>query len=135
MSPVALIRIGWPPQPLWPNRSRGRSWKARTDAETVYAQEADLAAYGQLGTLRQIANPVLSITFHKTDAGRFDLDNAYAAMKPAIDAIFGRWGRDDSIIRDVRLRKGEPVKGGAVLIEVTEAEAVAAMIEMRGVIR
>jgi hypothetical protein len=123
MSPVALLRLSWPPQALWPNRSRGKAWQARAAADAAYAQEADIAAYGQLGTLRQIANPRLEVTFHKTDAGRFDLDNAYSALKPAIDAIFGRWGRDDSLLRDVRLIKGEPVKGGCVLLEFSEADA------------
>ena len=130
---TALIRLSWPPQPLWPNRSNGRAWAAKEGAKLAYAAEADLAAYGQLGTLRRIDNPALKVSFHKADRGRFDLDNAYAALKPAIDAICARWGRDDSTIDDVRLMRGEPVKGGCVMIEVTEAGA--AMIEHRGTIR
>lgn len=135
MSHAALIRLSWPPQALWPNRSRGRSWKVRDDADAAYAREADLAAYGQIGALRQITTPRLEVTFHKADRGRYDLDNAYAALKPAIDAIFGRWGRDDSIISDVRLLRGAPVKGGCVMIEVSDAVPPVVAVELRGVVR
>jgi hypothetical protein len=118
---TALLRLSWPPQPLWPNRSNGRAWQAKTEAKTAYATEADCVALGHQGALRRIQNPALTVSFHKTNAGRFDLDNAYAAMKPAIDAICARWGRDDSTIHRVTLIRGEPVKGGCVMIEINEA--------------
>ena len=130
---TALLRLSWPPTALWPNRSRGRAWQSRAASEACYAHEADIVAHGQIGALRMIQKPALHLSFHKPDAGRFDLDNAYAAMKPAIDAICRRWGRDDSTIHDVRLHRGEPVKGGCVLITVDEAQGVA-VIEHRGTI-
>lgn len=123
MEQVALLRLSWPPQPLWPNRSRGKVWAARKDAEDAYKREGDIVARGQICTLKAISlvsdDPLITITFHKTDKGRFDLDNAYAALKPAQDAICARWGIDDSKLDRVNLRRGEPVKGGCVMIEVT----------------
>jgi hypothetical protein len=115
---IAVLRISWPPAPLWPNRSRGKAWQNRSASETAYYQEGSIAAYGQIGTLRQIGAPVLQVSFHKRDRGRFDLDNAFSAMKPAIDGIFARWGRDDSEVSRVTLIRGEPVKGGCVVVEV-----------------
>jgi hypothetical protein len=120
---TAILRLSWPPAALWPNRSRGKAWQARTAADATYAQEADIAAYRQLGTLRQIGTPALAVSFHKADRGRFDLDNAYAALKPAIDAICRRWGRDDSEIHRVTLVRGDFVPGGCVLVQITEADA------------
>lgn len=133
---TALLRMSWPPQSLWPNRSNGRAWTAKKDDKANYLKAADIVAYNQIGALRHIETPTLTLTFHKTDAGRFDLDNAYAAMKPALDAICRRWGRDDSIFDDVRLVRGEPVKGGCVMIEIRErdtwqhiADAARAMVQ------
>lgn len=122
MNHVALIRLMWPPQSLWPNRSAGRSWKAKQDDKAVVIKEADIEAYGQLGSLRQIEDPAITLSFHKTDAAHYDLDNAHAAMKSQLDAIFKRWGRDDRIVDDVRLVRGEKVKGGCVLIEIRERD-------------
>lgn len=119
---TALLRLMWPPQSLWPNRSNGRSWTVKADDKAAVIKEADIVAYGQIGALREIGTPQTTITFHKATAGRYDLDNAYAAMKHQLDAICRRWGRDDSIIDDVRLIRGEPVKGGCVLIEITERD-------------
>ena len=117
---TALLRLSWPPRALWPNRSNGRSWTVKKDDKAAAIEEADIVAYGQIGALREIQSPQIAITFHKADAGRYDLDGAYSAMKHQLDAICRRWGRDDSIIDDVRLRKGGPVKGGCVMIEISE---------------
>lgn len=116
---VALIRLSWPAQPLWPNRSRGKSWKARKNSEDAYKMEGGVATVGQIGTLRAISEPQVTITFHKKDRGSYDLDNAYAAMKPAQDAICAKWGRDDSTLSRVTLVRGEPVKGGCVMVEIS----------------
>jgi hypothetical protein len=122
MNHVALLRLSWPPQALWPNCSRGKHWGNRIDADADYHQEGSIAAYGQIGTLRSIQTPVLRVSFHKKDRGRFDLDNAYAALKPAIDGVFKKWGRDDSEVSEVTLVRGGPVKGGCVMIEITEGD-------------
>ena len=119
MISTAVMRLSWPSQPLWPNRSRGRAWQARKAAEDAYKREGDIVALGQIGSLKEITDPTVTITFHKTNAGRYDLDNAYAAMKPAQDAICARWGIDDSNLARVNLRRGDPVKGGCVMFEVT----------------
>lgn len=115
----ALLRLSWPPTTLWPNESSGRSWRVKMADKTAYSHEADILALGQIGALRQIETNEITITFHKKDRRRYDLDNAHAAMKHALDAICKRWGRDDSVFDKVTLIRGEPVKGGAVLVEVS----------------
>lgn len=118
MTSVALIRLSWPDKALWPNRSRGKAWTARKAAEDAYKQEAACAAMGQIGALKAIEAGVVAITFHKANRGRYDLDNAYAAIKPAQDAICAKWGVDDSELNHVTLIRGETVKGGCVLVEI-----------------
>lgn len=119
---TALIRLSWPAKPLWVNRSSGKHWAAagRDAAKKAQRDEAVIMAKGQIGTLRQIGDGyTLTITFHKADRRRYDLDNAYGAVKAAQDAIFKEWGRDDSTFDRVTLIRGEPVKGGCVMFEVT----------------
>lgn len=122
MTHTALIRLSWPARQLWINRNSGKHWAAdrKHAAKKAQVEEAVIMAKGQIGTLRQISDAyTLTITFHKADRKRYDLDNAYGAVKAAQDAIFKEWGRDDSTFDRVTLVRGEPVKGGCVMFEVT----------------
>lgn len=107
------VSLPWPPPPLWPNNSRGRSWKVRKATEDAYKIRAAVAANGLSAPKANKAR----ITFHKPNRARFDLDNAYAAMKPAQDVICAKLGLDDSQLQEVTLVRGEPWKAGGILVE------------------
>lgn len=60
---------------------------------------------------------VLVITFRPPSKRRADLDNMLASFKRGIDCISEYIGIDDSNFQLV-ITKGEPVKGGAVEVEI-----------------
>jgi len=63
----------------------------------------------------------IKITFCPPDKRRRDLDNLYATFKPYQDGIFEALSLDDSLIDRVILQRGEMVKDGYVIVELTEA--------------
>lgn len=63
----------------------------------------------------------IKITFCPPDKRRRDLDNLYATFKPYQDGIFEALAMDDSLIDRVILQRGEMVKDGYVIVELTEA--------------
>jgi crossover junction endodeoxyribonuclease RusA len=119
------ITLGWPDQHLWPNRkahwARARMWrneqKIAAWALTLAEKRVDLGE-GRI--------PV-TLTFHKNDRRRFDLDNALAAMKGALDGLSAALGVDDSRF-DVRPVLGEPVAGGCVVVEVDQVLAAVGVV-------
>lgn len=63
----------------------------------------------------------IKITFCPPDKRRRDLDNLYATFKPYQDGIFEALALDDCLIDRVILQRGEFVKDGYVIVELTEA--------------
>jgi len=63
----------------------------------------------------------IKVTFCPPDKTRRDLDNLYATFKPYQDGIFEALSLDDSLIDRVILQRGEMVKDGYVIVELTEA--------------
>lgn len=63
----------------------------------------------------------IKITFCPPDKRRRDLDNLYATFKPYQDGIFEALRLDDCLIDRVILQRGEFVKDGCVVVELTEA--------------
>lgn len=63
----------------------------------------------------------IKITFCPPDKRRRDLDNLYATFKAYQDGIFEALTLDDSLIDRVILQRGEVVKKGCVVVELTEA--------------
>ena len=60
----------------------------------------------------------LAVTFHAPDKRRRDLDNLLASMKADFDGLSQALGVDDQLFNPLTLRRGEQVKGGAVVLEV-----------------
>ena len=105
------VRLPWPPQPLWPNRSSGKHWSAKNNAKKAAIDEGYYAAYGkQIGGEKFI----LTVNVYPPDRRRRDLDNIYAAMKPYQDGICKALGIDDSQIRQVVLNMCNKLEGGEV---------------------
>lgn len=71
----------------------------------------------------------IALTFCPPDNRRRDLDNLLAASKAGIDGIALACGVDD-YGWSFSITRGDVVKGGAVLVNISEPAAV--LIEMRG---
>jgi len=116
------VTLPWPDASLSPNRKNGRHWgsvhaakgKRLADARFLVVAEMCRTSYvPPAGTL------ALVVTFHAPDKRRRDLDNLLAAMKSDFDGISQALGVDDQLFNPLTLRRGEPIKGGAVVVEVT----------------
>ena len=57
----------------------------------------------------------VDITICPRSKRRFDLDNL---LKAILDAMQGSLYQDDEQVDDLRIRRGEPVKGGACIVEI-----------------
>lgn len=116
-----MIRLvlPWPPKGLQPH-AKGH-WKPKADATRRYRRDAFYLA--RAAGVTTCAGAVLTFTFNPPDRRRRDPQNMPAQMKPAIDGVADAMGCDDNGFR-VRFpeRLGEPVPGGAVIIEIGEPE-------------
>ena len=116
------IILPWPSPKLAPNRRNGKHW--------TVTHAAKLSAFGDAATLTMQAlratgyqapayGPIgLTLTFCPPDRRRRDLDGLLSACKASLDAVAQVIGVDDVRFEPVTLRRGEPIKGGAVVLEV-----------------
>lgn len=110
---AAAIDLPWPHKWLSPNarvhwaRKAAATKKARVDAAWL-AREA--------GFTRMDANAIkATVIFSPKTARAYDIDNALASLKPAIDGIAAVVGVDDSKW-NFELCRGLPTHGGKVRI-------------------
>lgn len=108
--------LSWPAKELNPN-SRAH-WATRAKAAKAYRREAWAEAWKAYTPFCLLDKAVtLSLTFEPPDKRRRDLDNMLASIKPAIDGIADAIGIDDQHF-SLRIRRGEPTKGGRVAVEI-----------------
>lgn len=115
------IELPWPDPSLAPNRKNGRHWSAVHAVKSKRLADArflTLAAMRQADYVPPPGALALSLTFCPPDKRRRDLDNLLAAMKPDFDGVSQALGVDDQLFEPLTLRRGEPVKGGRVVLEV-----------------
>jgi len=114
-----LLEIPWPDRRLSPNARQ--HWAAAARLRKAY--RARCRAIGEqvgLGYLRGSENAVsVHLTFFPPDKRARDWDNMLAAMKSGLDGLADAMGVDDSRWR-VAFEVSEPVKGGIVLVQVSE---------------
>jgi crossover junction endodeoxyribonuclease RusA len=109
------IVLPWPPAALRPNASSPGNWRRKSEAAKRYKHDCILL------TPKSIADGThLAITFCPPDKRRRDLDNMLASFKAGIDAIAQVMGVDDYQF-SISLTRGEPVKGGQVVVVIGEA--------------
>ena len=108
------IELPWPPAELWPNRKANwRKLHAARGNQKAYAHIAMLEAKMQFP-----ARATLLVTFHAPHKGRYDRDNAFAAMKGAVDGL-AKASRCDDAGWDFLLKRGEARPGkGCVTFEL-----------------
>lgn len=121
---MLLINLPWPDAKLSPNRAKGLHW-AKTSGlraqafETAYTLtfQAVQQHKGQWFALTTPQVP-LTLTFCPPDKRRRDLDNALSSCKLFLDGVATALTIDDARFSPITLKRGEPVKGGAVRVEV-----------------
>lgn len=118
------VHLPWPDPSLAPNRKNGKHWTATHAAKGKRLADArilTLQAMRQHDYVPPAGTLALVVTFHAPDKRRRDLDNLLAAMKADFDGVSQALGVDDQLFNPLTLRRGEPVKGGAVVLEVGHA--------------
>lgn len=115
------VTLPWPNKALSPNAS-GQHWTAKYRA----SQAAKRTAWAlTLEALKggKVEWPAVAIhwRFHPKTANRIDDDNAEASCKHYRDGIAKALGIDDANFTATR-SIGEPIKGGAVLVTISEAK-------------
>ena len=128
--PDYLIRLGWPNRALSPNArvDRRKATEPRKAAVTEGWAEAKRTG------AKIPADAHLDITFYPPNNQRRDLDNLLASIKPHLDGIARAAGVDDAGW-SFTIRKGDPVKGGSVVIHVRNDKPEAISVPVLGVIR
>jgi crossover junction endodeoxyribonuclease RusA len=109
------VSLPYPPAVLNPN-SRVH-WSKKTKAASQYKEDCHWilrAHINQGGDIKGIRR--WKLTFCPPDGRRRDLDNQLASVKQALDALSEISGVDDSKFA-LTIEKGEPVKGGCVIVE------------------
>lgn len=99
---MITLTLPFPPAGLSPNRIRREHWSLRSELSKAYREECRLLTRQrllQLGETKQtlpLKEPVRArITFVIKDNRRRDMDNLFAAFKPAIDGMV-----DAGVLRD-----------------------------------
>lgn len=110
-----MISLLWPPRELSPNARVHHQVKAK--AVKAYRASCYWAARSKRLALPEEGEVTLSLEFRPPDNRHRDLDNMLSAAKGALDGF-----ADAHEINDNRfallLRRGEPVKGGAIIVSV-----------------
>lgn len=105
------IELPYPPAGLNPNARFHWAKKARLAKKF----QADCIVLLQQHKKELAGRDTFSLTFCPPDNRARDLDNALSAMKHGLDALAMVCGVDDSKFK-LTIAKGEPVKGGAVMV-------------------
>jgi crossover junction endodeoxyribonuclease RusA len=109
------ITLPYPPPSLSPNARK--HWAAKHRAFRYYKADCLYALIGSVPLKKRNDFPTkFALRFCPPDKRRRDIDNAIASFKAGIDAIAEFTRTDDSKF-ELTFAWGEPVKGGAVIVE------------------
>lgn len=111
------VLLPWPPRELSPNARV--HWARKAKIAKAYRGQAWALAVDAWGFRQWVDSASFAITFNPPDNRARDLDNMLASMKSALDGIARAIGVDDSKWA-ISIRKGEVVKGGQVVVEITQ---------------
>ena len=106
-----MIELPFPPNNLSPNARCHWAVKAKSFKAYKFECSVLLRPYGKQLSGRDS----FELCFCPPDRRRRDLDNMLSATKAALDALSGVCGVDDSRFK-LRIVKGDPRKGGAVIL-------------------
>ena len=120
---IEIVIPNWP-RGLSPNRARRMTMHARSGHEYMDREQAKgLMERGAGEGLVRVCEVGVEITFYPPYKHKWDAVNAHFACKAILDGVVDGlnatgWEGDDSLFWPVVLRKGEPVKGGKVVIRI-----------------
>lgn len=116
---MITVSLPWPDNKLSPNARVHHFALARAKAKAKSAANIlAFLAYREIGRPHIIGAVDVSITFNPPDNRRRDIDNMLASNKAALDGVSAAIGVDDSRW-DLRLSRGDVVKGGMVVVQIT----------------
>lgn len=115
------VILPWPPKQLTPNFKRRSHWSKYRGATAGYRLACKaLTKAARLGICAGDVPIFLMITFRPPDRRLRDDDGMVAAFKAGRDGIADALGIDDRFFR-ASYTVGEPVKDGAVIVEVRDS--------------
>jgi crossover junction endodeoxyribonuclease RusA len=112
---TAKVSLPWPPSQLTPNAKRRTHWRVYQPISKKY--RADCCILTKAARVRGL---MLSVTFCPPDRRKRDDDGMIGAFKAGRDGVADALGCDDHGFRP-SYHFADPVKGGAVIIEIGEA--------------
>lgn len=111
------IELPWPPSATSPNARSANWWASRTAAKK-YRGDCLLLIRSQGAPTPPANGPImLDVQFCPPTRAQSDLDNLLARAKHGIDALAECMGVNDHRF-EFTLRRGDPVKGGKVLVSL-----------------
>lgn len=113
--PPRVVVLPWPDKTLHPNARP--HWAKKAAAVKKARADAHWLTWSHVGRNLRWAGARVSVTFNPPDKRRRDIDGMIASHKAAQDGIADAIGVDDSKF-ELSYRIGEPVKGGAVRVEI-----------------
>lgn len=114
-----MIELPYPPDACWPNRAVRMHWAKKGSQKAKAKSDAHISMKGYLATMQAPAVPArLCFTVRPKTRRAPDRDNCVAAMKAYQDGICIALGIDDATLDTPKIIIGEPIKGGAVIVEV-----------------
>ena len=115
------VELPFPNWDLSPNKASGRRWEGLTKAKDEAKQSAYVLTRKTVGPRDKplaAGDVPLCVTFHAPDKRRRDRDNCLAAAKHQLDGVALALGIDDAQFEPLTVRRGEPVKGGLMVLEI-----------------
>lgn len=114
------MSLPWPPSELSPNRRM--HWAKLAKAKKGYRASCCGWTHSRLPRCFRLVSGQfdLSLRFRPPNRRSYDRDNLLARMKAGIDGMCDALGIDDKRFQRVTVEVGEPVKGGAVEVTITE---------------
>lgn len=115
------ICLPWPPAKSSPNGPQ-RDYQGKASAGRQY--KADCIKHCWAQKVRRVDgfSAKVEVVFHPPTYSRYDLDNTLSRAKRGLDAVAEAIGIDDADWTEMRLVRGQKVKGGALVVNVTPAE-------------
>ena len=117
---MITVILPWPASCLSPN-ARGH-WTKKAAAAAKARRDAAILCQMQGARALPWAAMSVALEFRAPTRRAYDLDNALSSCKSLLDGIADASGIDDSLW-SYSIKRGEPVKGGAVVVTLTRSES------------
>jgi crossover junction endodeoxyribonuclease RusA len=115
------LSLPWPDYAkLSPNAKRKLHWRKYQPAAKAHRAAVYYTARSQGAWPMDADTLAMTVTFHEPDNRGRDQDGCIGAWKHGQDGLADALGMDDRAFV-VTYRMGDPVKGGAVVVEIAES--------------